>query len=100
MNDEDRKLTIATFRFGVISEFVTGVRLHYGEKERLVQEKLNRAYEVPYSSRSRIARSTLEKWICDYKKAGYRLEGLMLKERSERARLAPCRTILSSPSRN
>lgn len=86
MSDEDRKLTIATFRFGVISEFVTGVRLHYGEKERLVQEKLNRAYDVPYSSRSRIARSTLEKWICDYKKAGYRLDGLMPKVRCDKGK--------------
>ncbi len=86
MSDEDRKLTIATFRFGVISEFVTGVRLHYGEKERLMQTKLSRDYDVPYSSRSRIARSTLEKWICDYKKAGYRLEGLIPKERSDKGK--------------
>ena len=86
MSEEDRKLQIATFKFGIISEFVTGVRLHYGEKERLMQEKLGRIYEIPFSSRRSIARSTLEKWICDYKKAGYRLEGLMPIDRSDKGK--------------
>lgn len=86
MTEDERKLSIATFRFGIISEFVTGVRLHYGEKERLMQEKLKRSYDVPFSSRTRIARSTLEKWICDYKKAGYRLEGLMPRVRCDKGK--------------
>ncbi len=84
MDESEKKLKIATFRFGVISEFVTGVKLHYGEKERLIREKLARQYEVPFSSRNKIARSTIEKWICDYKKAGFRLEGLSPRPRSDK----------------
>lgn len=84
MNDDDKKLQIATFRFGLISEFVTGVRLHYGEKERLVKDKLAREYDIPFSGRSRLSRSTLEKWICDYKKAGYRIEGLYPQRRRDK----------------
>jgi transposase InsO family protein len=84
LNDGDKKMQIATFRFGLISEFVTGVRLHYGEKERLLKDKLAREYDVPFSARSRLSRSTLEKWICDYKKAGYRIEGLYPQRRSDK----------------
>jgi hypothetical protein len=35
-DQNEKKLKIATFRFGLISEFVTGVRLNYGEKESLI----------------------------------------------------------------
>jgi len=73
VNEEDKKLKIATFRFGLISEFITGTRLSYGEREKLLKEKINRSYEVPFSTSKSISRTTLEKWILDYKKAGYRL---------------------------
>jgi putative transposase len=86
MNENDKKLQIATFRFGLISEFVTGVRLVYGEKERLLKEKLDRAYDIPFSTRNKISRSTLEKWIVDYKKSGFRLEGLYPQERSDKGK--------------
>lgn len=84
MNEEDKKIQIATFRFGLISEFVTGVRLGYGEKEKLIKEKLARSYDIPFSERGKLSRSTLEKWICDYKKAGYRLEGLYPQARNDK----------------
>jgi len=86
MDDDEQKLKLATFRFGLISEFVTGVRLAYGEKEKLIKEKIARSYDIPFSSRNRITRSTLEKWITDYKKAGYRLEGLYPKVRSDKGK--------------
>jgi transposase InsO family protein len=84
MNDEDRKLKIATFRFGLISEFVTGVKLVYGEKERLLKEKASRSYDIPFSDRGIISRSSIEKWILDYKKSGYRIEGLYPKYRKDK----------------
>jgi putative transposase len=85
ITEREKKLKMATFRFGIISEFVTGVRLEYGEKERLIREKISRTYDVPFSkNRTRVARSTIEKWICDYKKAGFRLEGLEPKPRSDK----------------
>jgi len=85
ITEREKKLQIATFRFGIISEFVTGVRLEYGEKERLIREKIGRTYEVPFSkTRTRVARSTVEYWINQYKKAGFRLEGLEPKRRSDK----------------
>lgn len=84
MSDSDKKLAIATFRFGLISEFVTGVRLVYGEKEKLIKEKIARRYDIPYSTWKTISRSSLEKWVVEYKKFGYRIEGLYPKYRSDR----------------
>jgi putative transposase len=84
MNDDDKKLKVATFRFGLISEFVTGVRLGYGDKEKLINEKIARSYDIPLSDRNLISRSTLEKWITDYRKAGYRIEGLYPQDRADK----------------
>lgn len=86
MDENEKRLKIASFRFGLISEFVTGVRLMYGEKEKLLNEKLKRSYDIPFSNRNRLARSTVEKWIGDYKKAGYRIEGLYPQERSDKGK--------------
>jgi putative transposase len=83
--DSDRKeLAIASFRFGVISEFVTGVRLSYGEKEKLLKEKSERAYKIPYTSQTYICRSTIKNWVLAYKDAGSRIEGLMPKQRRDK----------------
>lgn len=84
MNDDERNLKIASFRFGLISEFVTGVRLGYGEKEKLLKEKTSRSYDIPFSSRNIVSRSSLEKWVVDYKRSGYRIEGLYPKVRSDK----------------
>lgn len=79
MNEDEKKLKVATFRFGLISEFVTGVRLGYGEKEKLINEKLARSYDIPFSERGKLSRSTLEKLICDYKKRPIELKVFTLK---------------------
>ena len=34
-------MAIATFKFGIIADFVTGVHLEYGEKEKLLRAALN-----------------------------------------------------------
>ena len=77
-------MAIATFRFGIISEFVTGVHLEYGEKEKLFNEKCSRTYKIPFSDTTRISRSTIKKWINDYRNAGNRIDGLMPNERKDK----------------
>jgi putative transposase len=84
MSEDQKTLEIATFRFGIISEFVTGVKLTYGEKEKLISEKTKRRYDIPYSKSMAISRTTIKKWITDYKKAGFRLEGLYPKTRKDK----------------
>ncbi len=83
MLTEELALEIATFRFGIISEFVTGVRLAYGERERLLRQKTERSYQIPGSTRTTISRAAIMGWIGAYKAAGNRLDGLRPKRRSD-----------------
>lgn len=83
MTENEKNLAVATFRFGIISEFVTGVRLNHGEKERLIREKVQRSYDIPFSTRSTISRSAIKQWVLDYQRAGYRIEGLFPKQRKD-----------------
>lgn len=84
MSENDKKLEVAVFRFGIISEFVTGVRLERGEKEKLIKEKIARQYSIPHSKQTRIAKSSIKKWIVDYKNGGSKLDGLLPKSRKDR----------------
>ena len=84
MEKKDKDYEVAAFRFGLIAEFVTGVRLGPGEKERLLRERSSRTYNIPHSSLTRVSRSTLMKWITNYRKAGCRIEGLMPSSRKDR----------------
>jgi putative transposase len=65
--DEEVKREVAIFRFGVIHDFVSGVQLDHGEQERLLGEKSERKWAIPHSSKTRIARSTILRWIKAYK---------------------------------
>lgn len=87
MEERDKKLKIATFRFGIISDFVNGARLDYGDKERLLEVKTAKLYEIPFSNRQRLARSTIEKWVQDYKRGGYQLEALYPKLRKDKGQV-------------
>ena len=86
LNESDRFKEVATFRFGIISEFVTGVCLKFGEKEKLLKEKTSRSYRIPFSDQTRICRSTIIKWTRDYKKAGFRIEGLYPQTRNDKGK--------------
>lgn len=84
MTDDEKKMALATFRFGVIADFVTGVKLGYGDRSRILGEKAARSYQIPFSRRTTISRSTIMDWINDYKNAGFRIEGLYSKSRSDK----------------
>lgn len=83
-SDEEKKQRIATFRYGVISDFVGGGSLDYGDKERLLREKSERIYEIPSSRRTGLGRATILSWIRRYRAAGCRIEGLYPTRRSDR----------------
>jgi len=84
MTEDKKNLEIATFRFGVIGDFVTGVKLSYGEKEKLIREKTCRSYQIPYTDRTTISRTTILEWILAYKDAGFKLNGLYPKTRKDK----------------
>lgn len=84
MLTKEKKMEVATFRFGIISEFVTGTELSYGEKERLLKEKASRFYQIPYSKKKTIARSSIQTWIRAYKEGGRKIEALMPRARKDK----------------
>ena len=75
MNDEQKK-QVAIFRFGVISDFVSPTRLHWGERARLLKQKCVRQWQIPFSQRTRLSPGTVRSWIRAYEKSGQRLEAL------------------------
>lgn len=84
--DEQQQKQIAVFRFAVISDFVNRPKLERGEQERLLREKSERAWQIPFSQRSRISRSTIASWIRRYQQSGNRLESLYPSRRNDRGR--------------
>lgn len=84
--DDDAKRDIATFRFGVISDLIGGRKLNRGEKELILKEKSSARWEIPFSTRSHISRSTILSWLRAYEKGGRRLESLYPDERKDKGR--------------
>ena len=73
MTEEDKK-QVAAFRFGVICDLVNGVHLDPGEQERLIRHKCARKWQIPFSQKSRISRSTVLRWVRLYRQSNGRLE--------------------------
>jgi transposase InsO family protein len=82
--DDDKNRQIAIFRFGVISDLVGSVELSPGEQERLIREKTSRKWLIPFSTKSRLTRSTILRWVKLSKDAGGKLEALCARPRSDR----------------
>jgi putative transposase len=78
--EEEQKKQIAVFRFGAIADLVGGVNLERGERERLIREKCQRQWVIPYSERSRLTRTTIKRWVRQY---DGRLESLYPEDRGD-----------------
>lgn len=81
--EEEKKREIATFRFGVISDLVVSHTLERGERERLLREKAERQWVIPYSRRTRVSVSTLALWVRRYERGGRKLEALFPQGRAD-----------------
>jgi transposase InsO family protein len=84
--DEKQQLQVSLFRFGVISDIVSGARLERGELERLIKEKSKRRWNIPFSNRTRLSQSTIRRWIRLYEAGGGKLDSLAPKPRSDRGK--------------
>ncbi|MEW6490457.1 MAG: DDE-type integrase/transposase/recombinase [Thermodesulfobacteriota bacterium] len=80
---EEQKQEVAAFRFGVIHDLVGSTRLDYGEREALLRDKCARKWEIPHSARTRLSRSTIERWASLYLASGKNLEALYPQGRSD-----------------
>jgi putative transposase len=81
---EEQKRQVAIFRFVVIHDFVGGVRLDRGDQQKLLREKCERKYTIPFSQRTRLTRSTVLRWIKRYRESNGKLESLYPPDRSDR----------------
>ena len=97
--DEEKKREVGIFRFGVIHDFVNVDTLDRGEQERLLREKCDRKWTIPYSSRTRLTRSTILRWIKAYKENNGKLESLYPSSRADRgvSLLLPISIIVDLP---
>ena len=83
---EEQKQRVAVFRFGIIHEFLDAVRLDHGEQEELLRRRCERRWDIPFSSRSSIGRSTILRWVHQYKASGGNLESLYPHERNDQGK--------------
>jgi len=81
--DSDKKSRIATFRFGVIHDLAGHVELEPGEQERLIRDKCDRKWVIPFSDKTRITRSTILRWVKLYRDSGGKLEALCNHDRAD-----------------
>lgn len=83
---EEQKKQVATFRFGVIHELVNRMDLDRGEQERLVGDKSSRRWDIPFSPRTRIGRTTILRWLRLYKEGNGKIEVLYPPDRADRGK--------------
>jgi len=81
--EEKYKIDVAVFRYSIIHDFVSGIKLNHGEKERLFMEKCDRKWVIPHSDRTSISRGTIQRWIKLYQESGNNLESLCPSTRSD-----------------
>jgi transposase InsO family protein len=84
--EELKRQKIALFRFRVIAPLIGLGRGQRGKKERLLGEITQRRWEIPYSGRSYVGRSTVLEWLRAYQDSGEKLESLYPKGRSDKGR--------------
>lgn len=82
---EKQREEVALFRFGVISELVCS-RLAPGEMAERIREKSRQRWLIPSSGRTRIAESTIRRWVSLYLGSDRQLASLFPHERSDRGR--------------
>jgi putative transposase len=81
---EEQKKRVAVFRFGVIHDLVNGNGADQGSQEELLRQKCARKWEIPYSEKTRLGRSTILRWVSLYRLNNGKIESLYPGDRSDR----------------
>jgi putative transposase len=68
-SDDDPRLRMAVFRYGVIADLVTHV-LDRGELTELVREAARRRYHLPGGTEATFSERTIWSWLVDYRRTG------------------------------
>ncbi len=83
---EDEKQQVAVFRFGVISDFVNEAELNRTRRRQLLVEKCARKWHIPCSTKTRLAKGSILRWIKLYTDSNGKLSALYPKERSDKGK--------------
>jgi len=83
---EDEKQQVAIFRFGVISDFVNGSQLNRAQRRRLLADKCARKWHIPFSTKTRLSKGSILRWIKLYTDSNAKLQSLYPKERSDKGK--------------
>jgi putative transposase len=83
MTQSDSRQTVALFRYALIAEFVHLSPNTPGLYSKL-QEKAELSYNIPGSTRTRVAAETLRDWLKAYRRSGF--DALLPKPRADRGR--------------
>lgn len=75
---------IALFRFSVISPLLHQKNRPWGEQEARIRELAEQTWEIPGSSRTSLARSTILSWLKLYERAGEKLSALEPRQRKDK----------------
>ena len=81
--DQEKKEKIAAFRFGVIFQMVGLKETERGKKESVLRDIVRSKWDIPYTGRSYISRSTVLEWLRRYEESGRKLESLYPKSRED-----------------
>src|SRR4030042_395332 len=79
--DKERKEKIALFRFGVISRLLW-VKEDERQQEALVRQITSTPWEIPFSGRTVLGRSTVLEWLKKYRDSGGTTKSLGRQPRS------------------
>ncbi|MDH3347360.1 MAG: DDE-type integrase/transposase/recombinase [Desulfobulbaceae bacterium] len=96
MMDDKQREEIALFRYGIISDLV-GSRLEHGEFAKLIRDKSNQRWSIPFSHRTSLSQNTIRRWVTLYETNGKQLLSLYPSSRSDsgKSRKVDDETILS-----
>ena len=83
--DKDKREKVALFRFGVISRLLW-VKEDERRQEALLREITSTAWEIPFSKRTALGRSTVLDWLKKYRDSGNKIESLEPQQRSDKGK--------------
>jgi len=84
---KNKKQKLALFRFGVISGILNVKDTGKGEREKRIGEVTSKEWDIPYSGRSYIGRSTVRDWLKRYEESGCSLESLWPQDRCDQGKV-------------
>jgi transposase InsO family protein len=82
--EKKKKEKVALFRFGIIAPLVGLKNIPRGEKENFARDIISQQWDIPFSERSYISRSTIFSWLKRYEESGGKLESLYPIQRRDR----------------